>query len=130
MSTRHITKAQRDRIYQRVERLRGWATNLEYGRAPYSSAGPKERRYNKIASRLERFIRTGDRHCKDSSIEAIAAATERHIAGETSYMEWIDELRWAGLNAREGHTRLNVHDAELRKENLNKLYPRISGEAA
>ena len=119
---RNLTRNQRDRLLLKAHRLRCFCESSSYLRRPYSPLPARERRFQGVATRLERYVAGIPRH--ESTLPLITRATQRHIDGETSYLEWIDELRWAGLPARVGHTRLNEADTARRNQNLSRLYPR------
>lgn len=119
-----ISRAQREQLLRRAGRLRSWCETSRQRRPALSVAPARERRFGKVATRLERYVAGVGRH--GSIMPLIARATRRHIAGETGYGEWIEELRWAGLPAQAGHTRLNRAQATERRQNLALLYPRIA----
>ncbi len=120
---RHISRPQRDRLLMRADRLIAYGETGRRRRPVFATTPARERRYRGVATRLRRFVAgVGNR---DSTLALIERATQRHIAGVTGYAEWIEELRWSGLSARSGHTRLGKADALKRQNNLNRLYPRI-----
>jgi len=122
-TSRHITTVQRERLLRRAGRLRSWSLASRRRRPAFSAAPARERRFGKVATRLERYVAGVGRH--DSTLQLIETATRRHISGATNYGEWIEELRWAGLPARAGHTRLTRVQAAERRKNLTFAYPRI-----
>lgn len=122
--SRHISKVQRDRLLSRAGRLRSWCETSRRRRPAFTRVPARERRFGRVAGRLERYVAGVGRH--ESTLGLVENATQRHIGGITSYAEWIDELRWAGLPARGGHTRLNLAQAAERRKNLMAAYPRIS----
>lgn len=120
---RHITTLQRERLLGRAGRLRSWCEASRRRRPAFSAVPARERRFGKVATRLERYVAGVGRH--GGTLGLIETATRRHIAGETNYGEWIEELRWAGLPARAGHTRLTRVQAAERRRNLTSAHPRI-----
>lgn len=123
-TSRHIDRSQREQLLRRAGRLRSWCEASRRRRPAFSAVPARERRFRNVAIRLERYVAGVGRH--GSTLPLIEMATMRHIGGETSYGEWIDELRWAGLPARAGHTRLNRAQSVERRGNLTSAYPRIA----
>ena len=124
----HISRVQREQLLRRASRLRSWSEISRRRRPAFSAVPDRERRLSKVATRLERYIAGIGRH--GSTLPLIERATRRHVAGETSYGEWIEDLRWAGLPARIGHTRLNSRQAAERRYNLALAYPRNSASSS
>lgn len=110
----NLNTAQRDILLARAQRLDQMARHEQW--AP-------RRRFARVASRLRRFVAGRSRY--DGSVDQHAHVTERHISGQTSYAEWIEELRWCGVPAQLGHTRLSSEQKAARQANLDKMYPRI-----
>ena len=125
---RHMTRSQRDRLLQRAERLRFYCETSRRVRPAFHPLPRRDRRYRRVAARLGRFVAGVGR--SDSTLPLIRQATRRHIAGITGYGEWIEELRWAGLPARAGATRLSPRGTAERQKRLNVLYPRVNAVAA
>lgn len=123
-TSRHITRVQRERLLSRATRLRSWCDTSRRQRPAFTANSARASRYRRVAGRLERYVAGVGRH--ESTLPLIERATRRHIGGQTSYAEWIEELRWSGLSARAGYTRLDQAQACKRRKNLSTAYPRIS----
>lgn len=116
---RNLTTEQRDRLLARETVLDQIANEYHFNRPAFSKAGPSEERFKAVAKRIRRFVGGVDK--KDGSLARFQEATERHITCQTSYDEWIEELRWCGMNAMAGRTKLNPEQAARRQSHIDAI---------
>lgn len=99
---RNLTKFQRDQLIARISLLRDRITRDEWSRRPCDPTTWRERHLPKVCSRLRLFIAGVE---TDRAYCAIGKGIQdRMEAGETTYLEYLDELRWLGMDATPDNT--------------------------